>query len=146
MAQVSRKPLPKAIENQMYELFHRALADLRTEKDIADFLDDLLTPTEKVMLGKRLAIAVLLAQEHDQRTVHRIMRVSLTTVNSVNYWLKNKGKGYRKVIERLRKEKQWADFAQRLDKVFRGFLKPPRTVGQAISLPSKEEKVEDAIL
>lgn len=146
MAQVSRNPLSKALEEQMHALFRRALADLRSEQDIADFLDDLLTPTEKIMLGKRLAIAVLLDQGYDQRTIHRIMKVSLATVNSVNYWLKNKGKGYRKVIEKIKKEQQWAHFAQKLDKVFRSVLKPPRTMGEAIYLQSKEEKVEDSIV
>jgi len=146
MAQVSRLPLPKALEEQMHTLFRRALADLRTEQDIADFLDDLLSPTEKVMLGKRLAIAVLLEQGYDQRTVHRILKVSLATVNSVNYWLKNKGKGYRKVIGRIKKEQEWADFAQKLDGVLRKFLQPPRTMGDAVYLSRREEKVKDSLL
>lgn len=146
MAQVSRRNLSKPLEDQMHTLFRRALADLRNEQDIADFLDDLLTPTEKIMLGKRLAIAVLLDQGYDQRTIRSIMKVSVTTVNAVNYWLKNKGKGYRKVIEKIKKEQQWADFAQKLNKILRSVLQPPRTMGEAIYLPSKEEKVEDSIV
>ena len=115
MAQISRLPLPKALEQQMYELFYKSLADLNSGHDIESFLDDLLTPTEKVMLAKRLAIAFLLDKGYNQRTVHTMMKVSLTTVNSINYWLKNKGDGYRKVIAMVRKAEKWQQFITRLD-------------------------------
>ncbi len=83
LRQVSRLPLPKVLEEQMYELFRKALADLHTEDDVQAFLDDLLTSTEKVMLGKRFAIAVLLAKNYDYRAIQRIMKVSMSTVASV---------------------------------------------------------------
>ena len=41
MTQISRYPLPKKLEDQMFTLFRRALAELHTEDDVADFLDDL---------------------------------------------------------------------------------------------------------
>ena len=80
MTQVSRLPLPKKLEEQMYTLFRRVLSELHSEGDITDFLDDLLTPTEKVMLAKRLAIAFLLEKGYDQRAIHTILKVSTTTV------------------------------------------------------------------
>lgn len=119
MAQINRLPLSKALQNQMYELFHKVLADLHSDGDIEILLDDLLTPTEKVMLAKRLAIAFLLEKGYDQRTVHTMMKVSVSTVNSVNFWLKYKGQGYRNAIAMIRKEEKWKDFVERLDGLLR---------------------------
>jgi len=114
MTQVSKYPLPEALEKQMFNLFFRALADLRLPSDIKDFLDDLLSPTEKTMLAKRLAIALLLAKDYDQRSIKQTLKVSLTTVSKINFWLKNQGKGYRKVINKFLKEEKWQEFWQKL--------------------------------
>lgn len=115
MVQVSRRPLSKPLEAAMYTLFHRVLAELRSEREVADLIDDLLTPTEKIMLGKRLAIAFLLDKGYDQRTIHTMMSVSISTVNHVNFWLQNKGNGYRHVISMINQAEHWEEFWQTLD-------------------------------
>jgi uncharacterized protein YerC len=115
MAQVSRLPLSKALETHMFQLFRSVLADLHTDDEIDDFLQDLLTPTEKIMLGKRLAIAFLLDRGYDQRSVHTIMKVSVTTVSSVNRWFLHSGKGYKHVIEKMRKAQKWQAFVENID-------------------------------
>jgi uncharacterized protein YerC len=126
MTQISKLQLPKALENQMNTIFHRALADLRSEGEVSDFLEDLLTPTERVMLGKRLAIAVLLDKGYDQRTIHTIMKVSVSTVSSVNYWLKNKGSGYRNVLARLKNQKEWQELKAGLEDFLKTFFSASR--------------------
>lgn len=139
MAQVSRNPLARGLQEQMHKLFHKVLAELGTEMEISEFLDDLLTPTEKVMLAKRLAIAFLLDQGYDQRTIHTIMKVSVSTVNSVNFWLKYKGAGYRKVIGRIRKEQSIEDFMSQIDDRLRQMLRK-ETVMRTLILPNPEHK------
>jgi uncharacterized protein YerC len=126
MTQISKFQLPKALENQMFTIFHRALADLRTEGEVSDFLEDLLTPTERVMLGKRLAIAILLDKGYDQRTVHTIMKVSVSTVTSVNYWLKHRGSGYRKVLSKLKSQKEWQELKAGLEDFLKTFFSASR--------------------
>ncbi len=118
MSQISRFPLSKSLEAQMFTLFRRVLADFHSESHIEELLDDLLTPTEKIMLGKRLAIAFLLEKGYDQRTIHSIMNVSVSTVNGVNYWLKNKGNGYRRAIAMVRREEKWQSFLEKLEDTF----------------------------
>jgi uncharacterized protein YerC len=122
MTQVSRNPLPHYLEQQMHKAIRKAFADLRTEEDVAAFLNDLLTPTEKVMIGKRLAIAILLDRGYDQRTIHTIMKTSLATVNSVNFWLKHRGNGYRIVLTKLKNQKEWQEFKEGLDEFLKKFF------------------------
>jgi len=122
MAQVSRHPVSKAVESQMFSLFRNALIHVRTEQEAQELLDDLLSPTEKIMLGKRMAIAYLLDKGYDQRRIHSMLHVSVTTVNSVNFWLKQKGNGYRRAIGYIRREEKWVKFFDALEKMLRGLL------------------------
>ncbi|KKU81014.1 hypothetical protein A2875_04390 [Candidatus Gottesmanbacteria bacterium RIFCSPHIGHO2_01_FULL_46_14] len=122
MTQVSRVSLPKHLEAQMHAAIRKAFADLKTEDEVAAFLDDILTPTEKVMLGKRLAIAILLDKGYDQRTICTIMKTSLATVNQVSYWFKNKGTGYRIVVEKLKKQKEWEEIKLGLEEFLKDFF------------------------
>ncbi|MBI4066444.1 hypothetical protein HY411_01880 [Candidatus Gottesmanbacteria bacterium] len=126
MTQVSRMPLPKALETQMHAAIRKAFADLRSEEQVGAFLDDLLTPTEKVMLAKRLAIAILLDRGYDQRTVHTIMKTSLRTVNMVNYWLKNRGRGYRLVLEKLKTQQAWRELKEGFEDFLEEFFSTRR--------------------
>lgn len=114
MTQVSKYLLPKPLEAQMFDLFFRALADLRLPSEIKEFLDDLLSPTEKIMLAKRLGIALLLIKDYDQRSISQTLKVSLTTVTKINFWLKNSGSGYRRVINKFLKEEKWEEFWQKV--------------------------------
>lgn len=115
MTQVSRYPLSKEVAQEMNLLFLRAFALLRKESDVQDLLEDLLTPNERIMLGKRLAIAYLLDKGLDQRSVHTIMKVSVSTVSGVNYWLTHRGTGYRNVLRLFKKNEEWKSFIDKLD-------------------------------
>lgn len=141
MTQVSRMPLPKLLERQMHVALRKAFADLRTEDEVSAFLDDLLTPTEKTMLGKRLAIAILLDRGYDQRTVHTIMKTSLSTVNSVNYWLKSKGNGYRMVLEKLKNQREWRELKKGFEDFLHQFFSVRRQLSPNIPIESKPRDV-----
>ena len=140
MAQVSRRPLSKQIELQMHSALRRALAGIKTEEGIGYFLDDLLTPTEKMMLGKRLAIAILLDKGYDQRTIHSIMSVSVTTVNSVNYWYKHQGRGYRAVINKLKTDSDWEDIKHEIEKSLKEFFSTRRPLIPNMPFHDKPQK------
>lgn len=143
MTQVSRRPMPKALEEQMHTLFRRALIHLKSESDAADFLEDILTPTERIMLGKRLAIAILLTKGYDHRTIHTMMRVSVTTVSSVHFWLKFRGKGYKNVIEKLLRDELWAtiiaDVGEGIGEMIRA--KPPSIIPPAPYEVKPQERI-----
>jgi Trp operon repressor len=80
MAQISRKPLRKEIYEQVFELLIRIFTDSYSRKDAANLLDDLLSPTEKIVLAKRLAIALLLAKDYGYEEIKEILHVSMPTI------------------------------------------------------------------
>ena len=77
--------------------------DLSSEKEAARFLDSLFTETERLMLAKRLAIAVLLEEGITYDRISRWLKVSPVTVGFVQ---NNKLKGnaaYQALIKQLKK-------------------------------------------
>jgi uncharacterized protein YerC len=143
MSQISRFPLPLTLEKEIHTALHQALADLHNQSEIQLFLTDLLTPTERIMLAKRLAIALLLDQGYDQRSIHTILKVSVSTVSAVNYWLKNQGKGYHLVITKLKTQKNWQQLKEELGEAVKDIFSVKR---QLHGRPIKETKPIDSIL
>jgi len=88
----------------MFETFYQILAGLKNSNEVKEFLTDLLTPTEQVMLAKRLSIAILLTYECDYRTISEILKVSYATIGNVAKWLKLAGRGYREALRAFIKE------------------------------------------
>lgn len=100
MTQVSKYPLSKEVYERIFDIFLKSVTKYNSKKMNAVFLEELLTPTEQIMLAKRLAIGFLLIKEYDYRTISKILRVSTGTVNRVNLTIKN-GKYFKLAIKRL---------------------------------------------
>ena len=75
MSQVSKRFVHKQVESKMYETLFEALKHLKSKEEIQSFLADLLSPIEKTMLAKRLAIAALLMRNYDYQTIMDMLKV-----------------------------------------------------------------------
>jgi uncharacterized protein YerC len=91
-------------------VFVKAIADLRKTKDVEFFIADLLTPTEKIMIAKRLSIAILVAKGYDYRSISDILKVSSATIQSVNKQIMIDGRGYKKVVAKILKDDELSKF------------------------------------
>lgn len=125
MTQVSKYPISKAVEQRIFEMFFKTIVNLKNSEDVASFLEEFLTPTEKMMLAKRLAIAVMLSKGYDYHAIRQTLRVSSPTIAGANLWLKYKGKGYQKVINWILTEEKIDEFWQKVDDVL-GDIVPPK--------------------
>lgn len=85
--------------------FCKALVELKTPEEAAQFLKDLLSKQEAEMLAKRIEIARLLINGKTYGEIERILRVSHGTVSRVSQWLANSGEGYRLIVSRVKPEK-----------------------------------------
>ena len=104
-----------------------ALVQAQTLSEAALFLQDLLTKSEMKILAKRLRIARLLLEGMTYQQVEKDLHVSHGTVAKIAAWLAERGDGFRKIIEKLPKEKheekwfersEWDSFKRRYSLYF----------------------------
>ena len=60
-----------------------ALISLKSEKDVANFMDILLTDSEKVALGNRIFIAMMLRRGKNYHEIKRTLKVGMGTIFSI---------------------------------------------------------------
>ncbi len=82
------------------------LSLLKTVGEIRNFLKDLLSETEAVMLARRLKIAQLIYAGWSYERIEKVMHTSSTTIASVHSWLDGGFGGYLDGITKLKKELQ----------------------------------------
>jgi len=104
-----------------------ALVQAQSVNDAALFLQDLLTKSEMKILAKRLRIAKLLLAGMTYQEIEKSLHVSHGTVAKIAVWLSERGDGFRKIIEKLPKEKheekwfersEWDGFKRRYSLYF----------------------------
>lgn len=101
MGQVSKYPISKDIYDRSWEVFTKTLVGIRSAQDAEQIISDLLTPVERIMLVKRLAIAFLLEQGYEYREIRHLLKVSFPTISMVNIALKYGSNGYKKAVARI---------------------------------------------
>jgi uncharacterized protein YerC len=124
MTQVSKYPISKEVEGRIFEVLTEVIADLKQSLEINEFLEDFLSPVEKIMLAKRLSIAVLLAKGYDYRQIQKILHVTPPTIASVNLSLKYTGQGYKRVVEKIIHGEKMEEFWQKVDDVIADLVPP----------------------
>lgn len=88
MVYVSEKPLKKEVLVRISELFIVHIANVHTKSHSKQFLDEILTSAEKIMLAKRFAIIVMLYRKQSYSSIMKTLKVSQTTVAKINLELK----------------------------------------------------------
>lgn len=111
MTQVSRYPVSKEVYERIFDIFLKTITGLYTRKFTSGFLEEFLTPTEQVMLAKRLSVAFLLSKDYNYREISKILRVSTATVGRVALLYKE-SKYFKNVIKRILKDEKIDEFWQ----------------------------------
>ncbi len=124
MTQVSRIPLRKEVEMRVYEVLMESIAAAKSRDTVSRLLGDLLSPTERLMIAKRLSIALLLLKHYDQRTISRWLKVSLGTVSKVSVMLQSGKGGYLAVVGSLLRKEELKAFIQKIDDALADMFPP----------------------
>ncbi len=80
MTQISRFKVNADVLEKLNDLLFELLSN-KSKDAFQIVLRDLISPTEKVMIAKRIGVIYLLEKNIDQRTITSIMKVSLATVS-----------------------------------------------------------------
>lgn len=115
MAQISRHKLNPQKNDQIINNFVSTLRELSTDEKAYEFLSSLFTPTEIVMLSKRLSAAYLLRKGNTQRQVAATLHLSPATVNHVNQMFKDQSTELQKILDKLIKRQNIANTLDKID-------------------------------
>ena len=126
MSQVSRRFLDNKTQEYIFQTFIRAASKLSSPSLTQSFLQDLLTPTEQIMLAKRLCIAYLLRKNYPQRKIADTLKLSTTTITRVSTILKSEGDGYQKVLDLMLMDDKINNFFNQLDTLIGKLIPPPK--------------------
>lgn len=113
MTLVSKYKPSEKIGKRIEEIFVWTISNLKDES--ASFLDEFLSPTEKIVLSKRLAIAVMLSKGFGYEEIKETLKVTSATVAKVSYWMKYKGKGFLKIVDMIKRDEKHKEFWKDLD-------------------------------
>ncbi|OGG20048.1 hypothetical protein A3D03_03305 [Candidatus Gottesmanbacteria bacterium RIFCSPHIGHO2_02_FULL_40_13] len=126
MSQISRRFLQQKTEDRIITLFTDSILLCDTREKSVSFINDLLTPTEKVMLSKRFSIAFMLLEKYDYNTISQILKVSRATIGKVSNWLKEKGDGFREVVDRLKQKDFTREVISEIQDIIEEFIASTR--------------------
>lgn len=92
-----------------------AVASLRTPKEVADALTDLLSAKEVETIAKRLQIAAYLVEGKDYDSIRSLLKVGFSTIARVNTWLNLSGEGFKIMLSRKKKPDMGTKIEDRFD-------------------------------
>ncbi|MBI3627915.1 MAG: hypothetical protein HY220_04220 [Candidatus Sungbacteria bacterium] len=118
MPHLSRYKLTPGHIDDLSSRIVEATLILRDRGSLKLFFDDLLTTTEKAMLGKRILIALLLEEDYSYQQIERILKVSQTTIGTISEKLQRDGRGFRMFIKNLERSKNFKNTFETIEKLF----------------------------
>lgn len=86
------------------DTLYTAASAVQGREAVKLFLKDLLTPSERIMLGRRIIIARKLLSGETQDEIIKSLGVGYDTISRVQRWLSDQMPGYEQAIEKMEKE------------------------------------------
>lgn len=124
MPKLSSKRIDKELENEILNQFFLSIAKINTVDGASQFFSDILTETEKKMISKRLAAAILLIREKSATDIKNSLNLTYSTIGTIAAWVKNAKKETRKILLQFSKEKDWEAILDKIEKILDKL--PPR--------------------
>jgi len=80
MVRNSRHIIKKEVLKGIYQLFFEVVSKGKNKNDFFQIFDEIISPSEKIMIAKRVAIIYLLANKINIREIVNTLKVSSATV------------------------------------------------------------------
>jgi len=113
MARISRFPLNEKVLTKLFDLFFEIVGNKNNKQEFLDTIYDLLSPVERIMITKRIAIIYLLLKKIDYITICDVLKVSPSTVAKFNL-LMEKSNGIVPTFKEILKSENVKEFFEDL--------------------------------
>ncbi len=98
MSKVKPQSIPIAERKKVIGEFFGLVNNLKTKQEIIDLFIGLLTPSEALMLARRLQIANAIIAEKTFKEIRGDVGVGYGTIATVDKWLYQRSEAYKKVL------------------------------------------------
>lgn len=122
MSRISKQPVNEELLTKIFKLFYEVFSRYDGQEDFLSIIDDILSPTEKIMLAKRLAIIYLLIKKVDYRDITETLKVSSATVTFYSAMFYKKDSRVANIISNMLKKEKVLNF---LDDFFADIMIKP---------------------
>lgn len=122
MTRISKYRVEDKVLQKLYFLMFEIISNMDEEDRFTGIMNELLSPTEKIMIAKRVAIIYLLMKNIDYLMISDVLKVSSTTISKFHSIL-IKGKEIKNILEDLVENEKIKDFFEEL------FFREPGTYG-----------------
>ena len=114
MTRISKKFIKEEIILKLYRLFFEVFSRSDDQQSFLSLINDILSPTEKIMIAKRLGMIYLLIKGVDYRTIADTLKVSTATVLFYSVVFKEKKAQITNLIEQMLKKEKVLNFLEDL--------------------------------
>ncbi len=85
------------------DTLYTTISSLKSKEEIKNLLKDLLTESERIMIGRRILIAQYLLKDYSYAQIIAELKVGPDTIMRVHRWLDDEVKGYERAVQELEK-------------------------------------------
>ncbi len=121
MGRVSKRKINKDLERSLEEQLSFIIVSLTSRNEVGVFLDEFLTREEKLMLGKRLILYMLLYKGLTNTQINNALSVSHETTRWYREIFDKKPEAFKKMLERLIKREKSQELWKKVEKVLEPF-------------------------
>lgn len=117
MGRVSKRGINRKLEEELEDQLSFTISSLTDKDEINTFLNEFLTKEEKIMLGKRLLLYMLLYKGFTNTQINSILSLSHETTRWYRNLFNTKPEIFKKIIERLLKREKAQKFWKKIEKI-----------------------------
>lgn len=108
MPQVSNRKIDVSIEQDLLDSLSYVLKELKTKKEVDEFLSSTLSNKERIMIAKRVMTAYLLKNNVQELDIGDTLKLTQATITRLKMQIKLKNEGYNLVFSKLDKKSKEA--------------------------------------
>lgn len=118
MVRISYLQIKPQDYQKIFSVFYKVLGETDDKDEFSRILFDLLTPAERIMIIKRIAIIYLLLKGIDYRMICKALKVSNTTVNKFKLSMERSEGIVPALRNMVKQEKVWLFFEEIFSQIF----------------------------
>ena len=115
MPRASRKPISQVVDKDLREHFMDLISSLQRLSEVEGFFNDFLTKEEKIMLGKRLMLHLMLEKGYKTGEISSALSISPETVRIHKLVWNNSNPLYKKLLSKIAQKDKNKEFWKKVE-------------------------------